>query len=123
MARFWYDFALKNAFKYDVIFVTALGQFFVAFPIPRDLHFGALAYTRLQFSHFRVYGKVLKNASIFHGFRLPFSRKNASNMSSFFYLIFPQFFISVVHTIIIHFPQDWDLPNRLRINVSVVMVL
>ena len=94
MARFWYDFALKNAFKYDVIFVTALGQFFVAFPIPRDLHFGALAYTRLQFSHFRVYGKVLKNASIFHGFRLRFSRKNASKMSLVFELIFPLFFIT-----------------------------
>ena len=108
MARFWYDFALKNAFKYDVIFVTALGQFFVAFPIPRDLHFGALAYTRLQFSHFRVYGKVLKNALIFHGFRLPFSRKNASKMSSFFGLIFPLFFI----TFWPHFGMLLDPKNR-----------
>ena len=92
--HFGSEFALKNASKYDVFFHTVLGLLFGAFPIPSGLHFGALACTRLHFSHFHVSRKVIKNVLICHCFWLPFCFKNASKMSAFFALIFQPFFFT-----------------------------
>ena len=89
--HFWSDFPFKNCSTYDVFSDTVLGLFFRAFPIPSGLQFGALAYTRLHFSHFHVSRKVIKNVLMFYYCWFPFCFKNASNMSSFFQSMFQPF--------------------------------
>ena len=94
LAQFWRDFLVNNGPKYDVFFDTVLGLLFGAFPIPSGLHFGALACTRLHFSHFHVSRKVIKHVLICHCFWLPFCFKNACKMSSFSQSIFQPFFFT-----------------------------
>jgi len=61
---------------------------FGSFPTALNLDFDALAYTRLQLSHFRVFGKVTQQVSILASFLLHFCFKNRSKNEMFFEAIF-----------------------------------